>query len=215
MKVIADKVTLVLVGAFNPAILTPEWIARNGLGLEPGVDFQVEMLAPLGVAAPARYSFNGISYSATLRNVTFYLDPNAIQAGEQTLTAAANILQQLPHTPIAGLGFNFAFLVEQPTESLLSLLTTKDDLVAAMSTDIADAEVVTRRWGNSLRWSEALVNIDCELAGGQATIRFNFHYSTESAVEAGRILRIENAFARHISQAITAATAISNQALEG
>lgn len=211
MKAIGDKTTVVLAGAFNPAILQPKWVAVHGLGQPENQDFQVEMLAPIGGAGPARFSFDGFSYSAAFKAVTLYLDGAALAQCQRSVLAAAKILSQLPHTPVAGLGFNFGFLVEEPSQSLLHLLTTNDAMTDAFP---GSPEVVTRRWGNTVQWESALVSVDCELAGGQSSIVFNFHYSTASAGEAESILRSEGVFEKHQARAVAAATALTGQALE-
>ena len=76
------------------------------------------------------------------------------------------------------------------------------------------AEVVVRKWGNTVTWEQALVGVDCELAGGKATITFNFHYATASAEEARQILMARGAFETHQQRAQAAAIALSGQLLE-
>lgn len=211
MKAIEENTTVVLAGAFNPSILRAQWVAVHGLGYQANQEFQVEMLAPVGGAGPARFSFDGFSYSAAFNALTLHLKGAEIAQCHRSIRAAANILAQLPHTPVAGLGFNFAFLVEEPSAALLQLMTTHDAMTDSFPGDPA---VVTRKWGNAVKWGQALVNIDCTLAGGQATITFNFHYSTASAEEAGNVLRTENVFEKHQERAVAAAKALTGQELE-
>lgn len=211
MKAIAERTTLVLAGAFNPAILVPQWVAVHGLGYTPNDQFQVEMLAPILGGGQSRYTFDGLSYSAGFRNVTFHLDDtNPIQA-QRAITTAASILEKLPHTPISGLGINFAFLVTEPLPAMLAFMTDHEAMTETFSDE---TEVVTRGWGNTLKWESALVNFECEVAGGQATIAINFHYSTDSAAQAVDILRDANAFDKHQIRAIEAAKAFTQQNLE-
>ena len=211
MKAIGDRTTAVLAGAFNPAILNPKWVAEHALGHQPGQDFPVEMQAPIGGPGNPRYTFDGFSYSAGFKSLILHLEGGQVGQCQRAVTGLANILGQLPHSPVTGLGFNFAFLVEAPTAALLALMTSHD---AMTDTFPSAAEVVTRRWGNSVTWEQALVNIDCELAGGHATITFNFHYSTTSAAAAEAILRTAGVFEIHQQRAIAAAAALSNQDLE-
>jgi hypothetical protein len=211
VKAIGDKTTVVLAGAFNPAILLPQWVAIHGLGHPAGQDFQVEMLAPVGGTGQARFAFDGLAYSAGFKNFMVYVDGTQIAQSERAIVAVANILSQLPHTPVAGIGFNFGFLVEEPGAALLALMTTHDGLTDSFD---GDPEVVTRRWGNTVKWEQAIVSVDCELAGGQAIVAFNFHYSTESASAAEQILRAGGVFEKHQQRAIAAAQALTGQQLE-
>lgn len=211
MKFIEDRTTLVLAGNFNPAILTPQWIAKHCMGYQEQQEFQVEMLAPVGGGIPARYLFDDFSYAAAFSNVTLHLNSADVALAERSTEIAACILEKLPHTPIAGVGFNFGFSVAEPTDTLLQLLTTCDPMTDAFP---GNPEVVKRQWGNTIQWDDALVNINCGLAGGEVTISFNFHHSTSSAPEATAILRSENAYKKHRDAAIAAAKALTHEDLE-
>lgn len=211
MKVIEEKTTVVIAGAFNPAILRPQWVAVHGLGYPENHEFQVEMLAPVGGAGSTRYNFDGFSYSAGFKSVTLHLKSTDFAQCHKSLLGVANVLTQLPHTPVAGLGFNFGFVVEDPPAELLALLATHDEMTDSFA---GDSEVVTRRWGNTVKWEGVLVNIDCELAGGQATIAFNFHHSTTSANEAEKILKTDGVFEKYFERAAMAAKALTGQDLE-
>lgn len=213
MKALGDRTTVVLVGAFNPAILSPQWVSVHGLGRDPAHEFQVEMLAPIGGTgqASARFAFDGFCYSVGFKNFTLHADFNNVAQSTRGIEVAANILSRLPHTPINGLGVNFSFSVAEPEAPLLALLSTSDDLVESFG---GDAEVVRRRWGNSVKWGDAVVNIECNLVGDEATIKFNFHYSVGSAAAAEAILREPNAFDKHRQRALEAATALTGQQLE-
>lgn len=211
MKVITDRTTVVLVGAFNPAILQPNWIAVHGLGYAPEQEFQVEILSPVGGVGPNRFSFDGLSYSAGYRNVTLHLEGSTPEQCARAATATAKVLELLPHTPVNGLGFNFGFSVDEPSNDLLALLSQHDALLDSFG---AEAEVATRRWGNTLKWQDALVSVDCEMAGHQLVIQLNFHYGTASASEARAILQRDNVVEAHRTQAIASARALTGENLE-
>lgn len=211
MKAIGDKTTVVLAGAFNPAILVPQWVAVHGLGHPAGQEFQVEMMAPVGGTGQARFAFDGIAYSAGFKNFVLNVDGAQVAQSERGVVAVANILSQLPHTPVTGIGFNFGFLVEEPGAALLTLMTTHDGLTDSFD---GDSDVVMRRWGNTVTWGQAIVSIDCEFAGGQAILAFNFHYSTDSAKAAEKVLRADGVFGKHQQRAIVAAQALTGQQLE-
>lgn len=212
MKVIADRTTVVLVGAFNPAILQPNWVAVHGLGFSPEHQFQVDMLSAIGSGSPSRYTFEGISYSAGFRNFTLHLGDSSKEDCVKAVMATSKILQQLPHTPVYGLGINFGFLVSQPSEQLLGLLTEHDALLGSFE---PMPDVVTKRWGNTLKWNDSLVSVDCELAGGQVTVTFNFHYEAASASAAQSILERADIIEVHRQCAVSAARALTGEDLEG
>ena len=96
-----------------------------------------------------RFAFDGLTYSAGYKILMLHIDGTQIAQSERAVCAVANILKQLPHTPVTGIGINFAFLVEQPTQDLLGLMTTHDGMTDSF---VGEPEVVTRRWGNTVRW---------------------------------------------------------------
>ena len=65
-----EKLTVVLAGSFNPAILTPQWISQHGLQEPANQKFAVELMTQFGpIGGIQRFSFGGISYSPNLNNV--------------------------------------------------------------------------------------------------------------------------------------------------
>jgi hypothetical protein len=191
MRPLPDNTTLVLAGAFNPAILVPQWIALNALDIPAGQDLPVQMMAPVGpgFGQAAKYMFAGLSYSPGFQNLTFYLEGD--NNGQRVCDVAARILGLLPHTPISGVGFNFGYMEENPGVQLLELLQSGSSLASALG---EGTEVVSRSWGNVSSWEGALVSTRAEIRGGSVTVDFNFHYSVQTAGAAATILGRTNIF---------------------
>jgi len=195
MQAVPEKSTLVLAGAFNPAILTPPWIARNILDRPEGEQFPVQMLAQIaGFTQLPRFSFDGLSFSPSFQNVTFFLQGLDDSACERVCDVASRILRLLPHTPVIGVGFNFGFTTQQPGVGLLRLL--------AVSTAGADAlaegsEILSRSWVNLVRWQGALVTVQAQISGADTAVNLNFHYEVQTAAAADQILQRQNVYAAH------------------
>ena len=213
MILLQEKSTIVLAGAFNPAILTPNWVAKNALGYEKDRAFQVQVLAPVGgaIGVAHRFSFDGISYSPTLQNVMFYLDGKNIDECDRAAKVAARILDELPHTPILGVGFNFGFVVKDPSPALLDLLQGSAELAGAFP---GGAQVVSRGWSNALTWLDSLVTIQCHFDGSIVNIDANFHHGVIAATDASLVLKKADSYKAHLNAALAAASALSQQDLE-
>ena len=210
MKQIEDRATIVGVGAFNPAILTPQWIAKYGLELKPNDQFNVEMLAPVvGVAQP-RFGFLGLSFAAGTRNLTFYIKNADIESGNKSVAVFAKLLAELKHTPIEGIGFNFAFEFKS-NETSKALLLESEGLASVFS---EDASIVSRRWGNSIIWEDAIVNIDCESVGEDVRVLFNFHHEITAVEQAIELFQKEGIYKKHFDKAVQAVKEISHEELE-
>jgi hypothetical protein len=211
VKAIGEKTTIVLAGAFNPAILTPPWVATHGLGYASDREFAIEMLAPVGGTGVPRFNFDGLSYSAAYNVVTAYVPLVEPARCSQAVDVFAKILEQLPHTPVAGLGFNFAFQVDGPSAEFRALATPCVPMEESFG---EGSTVAARKWGNIVKWEDALVSVECDLAGDQATVSFNFHHSTASAQAAVAVLRTDGVYEKHMARAVAAASALTGQQLE-
>lgn len=213
MNLIQDKLTIVMAGAFNPAILTPQWIAKNALGYAADQQIQVEMMAPMvGYSASPRFTFDNISFAANYQSLTFFL-ANLSPAGvARVCHTAGALLEQLPHTPLGGIGFNFGFKVESPSADLLALLCVHDGMTVAFGDD---ASVVNRGWSNTIRVNDSLVAFQCQLDGADVSIDVNFHHNVASAVEAAALMRKADIYAEQLATVVEAVKALTGQELEG
>jgi hypothetical protein len=213
MQIDADKTTLVLAGAFNPAILTPQWIGKHALDPPVGENFPVQMLAPIisgGAFQMPRFSFGDLSYSPTYQSVTFYVEDEA--RAQRVCDVAARILGLLPHTPILGLGINFGFTDSQPSVELLNLLQTRTAIAQALS---AEAEVVGRKWTHIVTWGKAVVTMQCSIDNTNVvTTDLNFHYAAQSAADAAAVLQKPNVFADHLAAAKRVSHELAHEDME-
>lgn len=212
MKLNADSLTIVLAGSFNPAILSPQWIATKILGIPEGQEFRVEMLTPVaGIGGMPRFSFENLSYSPNFQLVTFHVGSQEPDGRQKSSATASRILSELPHTPVSGIGFNFGFIVDEPQPRLLGLLTSSAEVAEAFP---GGCEVVGRAWTNVFNWQDALVNLQCELRGTAVSISMNFHHDVKSAAAAAEVLGKDDAYSRHFDAALAVAKAMSQQDLE-
>ena len=199
MKINPEHTTLVIVGALNPVILTPPWVRQHGLALQAGEDFPVELQASLiGGQGPPRLKFDGINYTATSRNLTFLLAESSLEECAKATKCASLIFSELRHTPVQGVGFNFVFASEETPKPLVSLASNNGSL----RDNFGEAsEIVARRWANLVKWDDAVVTVEVELDNDGAKIKFNFHYTTESAEVASRILGPDDVYQKHLTKA--------------
>lgn len=106
-RLLIQNSNLVIVGAWNPAIITPSWLRQQFPDLLPGDEVQAEFVVLPAVSM--RFKLNDIQ-----------IDPSN---GRLTLSAAIEdegrfgllprlayaISDRLPHTPVIAVGFNFVF----------------------------------------------------------------------------------------------------------
>jgi hypothetical protein len=127
MKLDLRMPTVVLAGAWNPAIFQPGWIARHVFGVPAGAEIKVTAVQML-IGQQQKL----VTY---IRDVGFAVSSNrleifAVEGSESAFKAAeettARIVELLPHTPISAYGINFHFIEEHPLPGLLRKIRSCD-----------------------------------------------------------------------------------------
>lgn len=192
IKIIEERTTLVIAGAWNPAILQPAWVAREAMG-QADVNFQVGMQVPVGdPTQPVRVSFEGIAYTAAPNAVAFFLRPEDLGQVQKTVTIAAKILELLPHTPVSGVGFNFSYQIEEPAAVLLGTFDKGADVAAVLADE--QAEAVQGNWGATIKTAGKLLTVTASIEGGAVAFSFNAHYEVKTAQAAANQLKVEGLY---------------------
>lgn len=194
MKELLESNTLIIAGAWNPAILTPVWVATEAMGLaRDNPDFPVRVQFPVaGSAAPIKYEFLGINYSAAPNAIIFFLG-NCDDAGVQlSLKTAAAIIKLLRHTPLTGFGFNSSYEIENPQLDLLKTFSAANELPSYV--DDVDAALVSRNWGASIKSKNMLLNIGLKYGAEKVAIDFNVHFEVTSSDQASELLAQPDTF---------------------
>jgi len=179
---------LVIAGAWNPDILTPQWVASQAMGLQLDQNFPVNV--QLAISNPQqrpRFEFEGIEFTAARGAVTFFFDPNDAERVQKTVSTATKILALLSHTPVSGFGFNFNFEVEDPHPGLLQTFAFAD--LAPSFLEDPDATAATRKWTSAISSQGCLITITVELQGSnKIVINSNSHFEVKTASEASAAL---------------------------
>lgn len=169
----------VVVGRFNPAILTPEWLVAQKI-LPEG---EVEIGQSFG-SALLQCRLAGFMWLATLGKLEVHSEAPNSDPGE----FAAKILELLPHTPIRAVGNNFAVglpmgagksLFPLISCSLAERLRTPEHEMLSVSTTLALSHE-----------KEAIIRITLEAEQGEVgAVSFNFHRDCASALAGAEAAR--------------------------
>jgi hypothetical protein len=193
MKLITGETNLVIAGAWNPAIITPHWVLRHGLGVEPQIGLQIQAFLPavqgLGFEFP-RYALDRLSYS--VRPDSFILTPAVADEGLAIIEdAAARMVEQLRHTPIQGIGHNFEFREPEPPAGNLGAFTAStQDLADEMAEDWAPSSTtLVAAFSNDAR--NVVINVQRHFEAGRLTVKLNFHHPVTTTDQAVALLRGE------------------------
>ena len=130
MQIVPEETSLVVAGAWNPAILTPAWVLQHGLGRQEPSQVQVFMPAGFGgVFELPRYVLDQFTY--VVRPDSLVLTPTQHTPGslEAVERSVFKMLEVLRHTPVNGVGHNFEFRQQDPAITNLDVFTkSRQDL---------------------------------------------------------------------------------------
>lgn len=192
------ETSLVVAGAWNPAILVPAWVLRYGL-LRPDGNEPVQIALPAGqglIFDFPRYTLPEFTY--IVRPDTLIINPASQTAAglAQAEDAAAAMLGNLPHTPINGVGHNFEFRDSDPDPHTLQVFTQAAQDVADQAP--AGWTPISRLIASSFRigTGNTIANIQRQFDGTNTIVKFNFHYPVVDGVEALEVLRGQNGHPR-------------------
>ncbi len=189
MQIVREATNLVIIGAWNPAILQPSWLGRHVFGIPEGQPLPVKMAFTPIPGAPPKWTIEGITFVPS--HDRLFLSP--VDLNQDTLSAvetkAIAILNLLHHTPVGAFGQNFHFVDEQPAPELVQIFALNDDA----GDRIEPANVlVSTSITTSYAIGNCVLNLTRSFSNGRLDIKFNFHYDTSSAADA--VAKLANTF---------------------
>ena len=177
MEPVAERHNVVVLGAWNRRLFTPQWIAQE---FASGGEVMLE-LAVNNPAIPVRLSYDGLRLQVASDRIIV----SGGQSDDGTLGRvqefAAGILDRLSHTPVSAAGINFEWRDSDPGESIVNLFDLPDGLRLAD----AGVGVKTTTINRVTDWEDRTLNIELNLGtDGAFQIGLNFHQSVQSASDA-------------------------------
>jgi hypothetical protein len=193
----SDGWNIVLAGLWNRAIFTPEWVNQL-LFHEP----EVETLLSIMPYLPIIYRNRQVAIEVSGARLVFRprrLDDTSLRQAESMAHA---VLDKLRDTPLLAVGLNFAFVEDNPTQTLVRLFNFGDNpQVVEAGWDLQERRIVRKivQGGDTL-------NLALIFDGREVTIEFNYHTeatSNETAREAvrNRLIRLRDLSAELLERA--------------
>lgn len=115
--------TVVIVGAWNLAIFSQEWVRQNILRSEDYPEIKIQY--PLNVLHSLRFSTDKFAFCIGENRLMFTLTEKSEQAEKDMLGVVSSICQKLPHTPVSALGINFVFETDNDVATVNALADTQ------------------------------------------------------------------------------------------
>ena len=165
MPLTLELAQTVAIGAFNPYVITPDWLVR--FGGYPGKNECTVRLVPLGGGAAFDFEFEEkrVQWEVDHQRLSVASSAPYVDCG----SAVSEVLALLPHTPVQAMGHNFHFTAskEEWGNGPVPMLGNK------RLEDFQEAEQVS--WAGMFRQDDARIEITLAYEAGAVAILLNHH----------------------------------------
>lgn len=173
-ELVIDTDTLVIIGAWNRAIFSQDWVMKNLLSDAKNVKIEY----PINGIGSLRFSTEDISFFIFGERLIF----KALNSKEQTyrtiISVARQLLRLLSHTPISALGINFVYKTDS-----LNIFNSFDDTKKLV--DFIGREINSQELTRSFSLDEVLtLNLKMQSSDKQSIIDFNYNYTVNTPLDA-------------------------------
>jgi len=168
--------SIVVLGAWNTRILTPEWISNGRLTENKEIKVEVALNNP---DLPIKYRFDNILLQVSDNRII--LNPLSDEDTNIKLIEdiTVKILTELNHTPLIGIGLNYNYIDKSPVSEQLSLLNIKDNnLYSDSGYEISSTSIKRKFIKNN-----NVININVIYDNANLKYNFNFHKDITNCVE--------------------------------
>lgn len=166
---------VVVIGAWNRAILTPAGIQRRLFALPPETPIEVEVA--IDRPAPFRVKHKGLV--VTVGSDSLSIETDVARVGDLIRAAelAQKALRELPETPVLAAGLNMTIALSDTPATIAPMLEScLDEALADQSFEIAEHKSIRR----TVKLAVGQVNIELAQHDQLTSVAFNFHLSSES-----------------------------------
>lgn len=178
--------TAVLAGAWNKAIFTPSWIARQIFRQEE--DIPVELAIAFGVDERImRFPSKNIALQVSDARIIVVPTDLTDESLNTVNHTVESVLQVLLHTPITAVGFNFAFTTNEPGEELKRALSASDaEHLQEAGLTIRETKSAKTLVGVNVSGAPTLnLTLTKEHESNRYAVAFNYHYPKDQLLNYG------------------------------
>ncbi|MFS2214056.1 hypothetical protein ACCD08_06070 [Telluria sp. Tellsp104] len=183
MKIPSDSseaFNIAVVGAWNPAIFSPQWVKEN-IADDQSKDVFMAFAFANAVPMPPRVTVDNINIYPS--NQSLSLDC-ALYSDEHALTCTKKIrkiCELLSHTPVSAIGFNFRFHAKIEESDVLTDLFTFADIAKIDAKKYSPGPSSVKR--NFQLGNSEFLNLAIEYLPEYVRFEFNFHSDLKSMTE--------------------------------
>lgn len=187
-QVIQGTNVIVVVGAWNIAIFTPEWVKEN---LLPDEEFKV--LFPSVVGCSLKFQTNLLAFCIEGNRLQFeVINQDSLQdAYVEIIGLLRIILRKLAHTPVSAMGTNYVYEFDSTFEVLNTLQDNEplQNIINLIGTGVK-SQALVRKFDLGEK-KELTLRLE-SAQDGRNKLDFNFNYNVKNAVDVTNLLGDED-----------------------
>lgn len=177
---------LTIVGAWNTAILTPEWVVQRVDWLKTREEIPIEV--SIGIPQNIRFRVHGVIVQPTSNRLDLIAEEELSETYDLIARMATSIVERLPHTPIRAVGHNLSFDLEEG-ERFKAIPGTDLDSVQEQYRRIDGGNVVNAiQVKHAVESSSFTLNVTYALTRKTLVLDLNYHYPVIEGVDVAGIL---------------------------
>jgi len=171
MKLDLRNATLIVLGAWNPAIFQPAWTARYLYEKPEGERVSASEVTVLTPAGPKRIIFiDDVGLSSSTDRVEIFLNADNDTTRSLAENVAIRLLSVLPHTPLGGFGVNYHYIEPDPDAELLDKFLTSEKINEHY-------KILKKSFSSALEMPDGVkLNLARHVSESEVIIDFNYHY---------------------------------------
>ena len=170
-------------GAWNVAILNPQWVAKNIFETKEGTHIPTEI--SIGTTANFRYQIENLYFLPAPDKLII----NPVKEDDKTIKhidkACLDLFELLPHTPITAIGNNYAYKLEENENFSLDINFETSNLKETYEI-IETVPSTSSSLKHSLTLnddSDVILNLSYKISEKQKEIHMNYHYQVDNKTE--------------------------------
>jgi len=169
MELDLRRPSLILLGAWNPAIFQPGWIARHLLDYPEGQEVEAMSVISADRGGQAVTYIDELGFNVSNQRVELFVNTHNDDYINRLEAVALRIIQLLPHTPFGAFGINYCFIESDPDEGVLDSLKTRDGLDQQF-------RILNQNLTSSIQIDNAVLNLSRRPSESQVVFDFNYHH---------------------------------------
>lgn len=159
---------IVLLGAWNRAILTPNYISAKLFGLSEGDG--IEVFVPVDVLAPIKVRHQGLSVIPNSSRLIIETSKHDFDSLNRAKDVAKKALEELPLTPVGAVGYNIRFKGTKTNLNISEGIQLTLDPFSDEGFEVSSNGVLYR-----LSFREGWINLKVDIQVSDLFIELNFH----------------------------------------